>query len=86
MRPACLPSAKPPLAEIRELALRLGQSDCDAIAQVGTALPVVDLLEELELACRKPIVACNAAVYWQALRAAGITDAVPGYGHLLGTA
>ncbi len=74
-----------PLSDIRELALRLGESDCDAIAQVGTALPVVDLLEALERECGKPIIACNAAVYWQTLRAAGISDLVPGYGHLLGT-
>ena len=74
-----------PLSQIRELALQLGESDCDAVAQVGTALPLVDLLEELERDCGKPIIACNAAVYWQTLRAAGIADAVKGFGHLLGT-
>jgi len=31
----------------------------------------------------KKIIACNAAVYWQALRAANINEAVGGYGFLL---
>ncbi len=72
-----------PLAQIRDLARSLAESDCDAIAQVGTALPVVGLLDELEHETGKTIVACNAAVYWQTLRAAGIDEAVTGYGRLL---
>lgn len=72
-----------PVQQIREVVSELGKSNCDAIAQVGTALPVVDLIEEFEQETGKAIVACNAAVYWQSLRAAGIQDAVQGYGHLL---
>jgi len=72
-----------PLQQIRELIRQLADSDCDAIAQVGTALPVVGLIEELEQETGKPIIACNAAVYWQTLRAAGVTDAVTGFGNLL---
>ena len=52
--------------------------------------PVIDrvdrymaLIEELEAELGRPIVACNAAVYWQALRAAGIDDRFAGYGRLL---
>jgi len=72
-----------PLQQIRELVGELAKSNCDVIAQVGTALPVVGLIEALENETGKAIVACNAAVYWQALRAAGITDSVQGYGKLL---
>jgi maleate isomerase len=72
-----------PLQQIRDLLLELAATDCDAIAQIGTALPVVGLVEELEQATGKTIIACNAAVYWQTLRAAGIDDEVPGYGYLL---
>lgn len=72
-----------PLSQIRDLARRLAESDCDAIAQIGTALPMVGLIDELERETGKPIVACNAALYWQALRASGINDSVPGYGRLL---
>lgn len=72
-----------PLEQIRELVKKLAASDCDAIAQVGTALPVVGLLDELESETGKTIIACNAAVYWQALRAIGVDDSLPGYGRLL---
>jgi len=72
-----------PLAQIRAVISELAESKCDAIAQIGTALPVVDLIEELERETGKAIVACNAAVYWQSLRAAQINDAVQGYGKLL---
>ena len=72
-----------PLEDIRRVFREVAQADCDAILQVGTALPVVAMIEELEADLGKPVVACNAAVYWQALRGIGITDAVPGYGQLL---
>ncbi len=72
-----------PLEQIRQVIQRLAESDCDAIAQIGTALPVVGLVEEMEKETGKSIVACNAAVYWQTLRKAGISDSIPGYGRLL---
>lgn len=59
------------------------EADCDAIVQIGTALPVVALIAEIERETGKPLVACNAAVYWQTLRAIGITDPIRGYGSLL---
>jgi len=71
-----------PLDKIREVFAEVAASDCDVILQVGTALPVVAMLEDLENELGKPIVACNAAVYWQTLRAAGITDSIMGYGRL----
>ncbi|MBO9452490.1 hypothetical protein J7426_19615 [Tropicibacter sp. R16_0] len=83
----CAPSlpeiCETPLDDIRAVFARVARSDCDAILQVGTALPVVSLIEELETEHGKPIVACNAAVYWQTLRTIGVTDAVPGFGTLL---
>jgi maleate isomerase len=72
-----------PLSDIRDVFASVAASDCDVILQVGTALPVVALIAELEDAHGKPIVACNAAVYWQTLRAIGITDPVRGFGRLL---
>lgn len=72
-----------PLSDIRDVFAEVAASECDVILQVGTALPVVALIAELEATHGKPIVACNAAVYWQALRQIGISDPVPGYGQLL---
>jgi len=71
-----------PLDEVRAVFRHVAKADCDAILQVGTALPVTALIEDLETELGKPIVACNAAVYWQTLRAAGLTDDVAGYGRL----
>ena len=81
---ATLPAiCETPLEAIRSVFHDVARSDCDAVLQVGTALPVVALLDELESEIDKPIVACNAAVYWQTLRAAGIADRIAGFGRLL---
>jgi maleate isomerase len=72
-----------PLDQIIDLIRELSKTDCDAIAQIGTALPVVDLIEALESETGKSIIACNAAVYWQTLRTIGITDPIAGFGRLL---
>ena len=42
----------------------------------------MSLIAELEAEHGKPVIACNAAVYWQALRMAGIDDQFGGYGRL----
>ena len=73
-----------PLEEIRAVVRQVAESPCDAILQVGTALPVVAMIEEPGTGdCGRPLVACNAAVYWQALRAAGLDDRLQGFGRLL---
>ena len=71
-----------PLDDIRQVFAEVAETPCDAILQVGTALPVVALIDELEAAHGRPIVACNAAVYWQTLRSIGIDDRVAGFGRL----
>ena len=71
-----------PIEDIQRVFREVAESDCDAILQVGTALPVVALIGELEAELGKPIVACNAAVYWQTLRGIGIDDKIQGYGRL----
>lgn len=70
------------IAEITAVFDAVAEADCEAILQVGTALPVVAILAELEARYQKPIIACNAAVYWKTLRMAGIKDQFTGYGHL----
>ncbi len=69
--------------EIRGVFAAAMHPEADAILQLGTALPVVDLVADLEAQLGKTIVACNAALYWQALRESGITDSVEGFGRLL---
>lgn len=69
--------------DIRSVFAEVAATNCDVILQVGTALPVAAVIAELEALHGKPIVACNVAVYWQALRSINITDPIPGYGTLL---
>lgn len=61
---------------------RIAATDADTLVQVGTGLPVIDLVDELEGRLGRPIVACNAASYWQALRESGIHDRLEGVGQL----
>ncbi|WP_120501402.1 hypothetical protein [Roseovarius sp. EL26] len=72
-----------PADDIRHVFAEVAATECDVILQVGTALPVVAMIADLEATHGKPIVACNAAVYWQTLRGIGITDPILGYGQLL---
>jgi len=71
------------LADIRNVFAAVASDEIDAILQVGTALPFVALIGELEARHNKPIVACNAALYWHTLRTLGIKESVPGFGTLL---
>ena len=71
-----------PLADIRRVFHQVAESDCEAILQVGTALPVVAMIAALEAETGKPVVACNAALYWQTLRGLGIEDRFGGFGRL----
>lgn len=55
----------------------------EALALVGTGLPALGILEETERELGLPLVACNVAGYWQALRRLGLSDPVEGAGRLL---
>ncbi len=72
-----------PLSDIRAAFAAVDGPEVEALVQVGTGLPVVGLIDELERAREKPVVACNAASYWQALRAVGLEDRKRGFGALL---
>ena len=69
--------------EVMALFAEAENEDVEAFAQVGTGLPVVHLIESIESNYDKPVVASNAAVFWQALRESGIEDAIEGAGRLL---
>ena len=67
---------------LRDIALAMNSDDIDAFVQVGTNLSMVKLCLELQAELAKPFVAINAATYWHALRAVGITDQFGGHGPL----
>ncbi|KAI3596433.1 arylmalonate decarboxylase [Cupriavidus necator H850] len=57
--------------------------DVDALVQVGTNLAMASLAGQVERELSKPVLAINTAIYWQALRSAGINDQIAGFGSLL---
>jgi len=68
---------------IRDCLAALDGDHVDAILQVGTNLSAARLAAAAELWLGKPVIAINTAIYWQALRSAGITDKIAGFGRLL---
>jgi len=69
--------------QLRDALHALDGDDIDGLVQVGTNLAMARLAGEAETWLRKPVVAINTAIYWNALREAGITDRVTGFGSLL---
>jgi maleate cis-trans isomerase len=55
----------------------------EAVLISGTGLPTAGIIERLERDLGKPVVTSQQASLWRALRMAGITDAVAGFGRLL---
>jgi maleate isomerase len=51
--------------------------------QLGTNLPMARLAAVAEFWLDKPVIAVNTALYWHALRRAGIMDRIEGFGALL---
>lgn len=68
---------------LRDTLIELDGDDIDALIQVGTNLSMAKLAASAETWLGKPVIAINTAIYWHALRSAGLTDQMPGYGRLL---
>ncbi len=56
----------------------------DAIVQTGAGFRMMQVIDAVEGATGKPVVASDAALYWAMLKHLGL-PAAPGYGHLLST-
>ena len=67
-----------------ELARQVDSPAAQAVLLSGVGLPTVTVLERLERELGKPVISSAAAMMWNALRAAGVGDAVTGFGSLLG--
>jgi len=61
----------------------LNGDDVEAVVQVGTNLPAVDLCAQAERWFGKPVLAINAVTYWDALRRSGVEDRIYGHGSVL---
>jgi len=70
-------------SQLRDALLELDGDDIDGLVQVGTNLAMARLAGQAEIWLKKPVVAINTAIYWHALRGAGITDSMSGFGSLM---
>lgn len=68
---------------LRDALLELDGDDIDGLVQVGTNLAMAHLAGSAAIWMRRPVLAINTAIYWHALRSAGIDDRVAGFGPLL---
>jgi maleate isomerase len=75
--------AKTPVAEIEQCFQEANDDQAEAIVQIGGGLACLGLVAKLEQVLQKPVITCNGACYWQALRATGIEDSISGFGTLL---
>mmetsp|Transcript_12966 Transcript_12966/g.36965 ORF Transcript_12966/g.36965 Transcript_12966/m.36965 type:complete len:273 (+) Transcript_12966:91-909(+) len=68
--------------ELRAHMCKLDGPDVEALVQVGTNRSMVALCARLEVELRKPVLAINAATYWQAVRSLGIQEKIKGFGRV----
>lgn len=70
-------------SEVVDALKQLAAAPADVIVQPGTNLATASLAAEACHWIGKPVIACNTATYWRALRELGIEDRVSGFGPLL---
>lgn len=72
------------LASLRAAALELGREpNVDAVFVSCTNLRLIEYVEDLEAELGKPVTSSNHAMAWHALRLAGYSEPVPGFGRLM---
>ena len=66
-----------------ETLIKLNISDADALFISCTALPVLEILDEVEKKIGKTVLSSNQTLIWDTLRSVGYKSSVQGYGKLL---
>jgi len=65
------------------LARRIDVPQAQAVFLSGVGMPTLATLEKMERDLGKPVVSAAAAMMWNALRVAGVSEPIPGFGRLL---
>ena len=66
-----------------ETLIKLNASNADALFVSCTALPVLEILEEVEKKIKKIVLSSNQTLVWDAIRSVGYKFPIEGYGKLL---
>ena len=65
-----------------ETLIKLDIKDADALFVSCTALPVLEVLEEVETRIKKLVLSSNQTLIWDTIRSVGYKSPVEGYGKL----
>jgi maleate isomerase len=81
--PTATAIAEVPPRQVAEACREVAVDGVEAIIQVGTNLSALRLADTCESWLGVPMIAINAAIWWSALRRAGLPDVLDGFGPLL---
>ena len=68
---------------LSEILTKININDADALFVSCTALPALEIIEEVEKKINKPVFSSNQTLIWDTLRSSGYKSPVAGYGKLL---
>ena len=68
---------------LAEILTKLDIQDSDALFVSCTALPALEILDEVEQKINKPVFSSNQTLIWDTIRSAGYKNSIMGYGKLL---
>ena len=68
---------------LSEILTKLNIRDADALFVSCTALPALEILDEVEKKINKPVFSSNQTLIWDTIRSVGYKYSVEGYGKLL---
>ena len=70
---------------LSEILTNLNINDADALFVSCTALPALEILDEVEKKINKPVFSSNQTLIWDTIRSVGYKNSIMGYGELLRT-
>ena len=62
---------------------KLDINDADALFISCTALPALEILDDVEKKIKKPVFSSNQTLIWDTIRSVGYQSSIEGYGKLL---
>jgi len=68
---------------LSEILTKLNINDADALFVSCTALPALEILDDVEKKINKPVFSSNQTLIWDTIRSVGYKSSVEGYGKLL---
>ena len=68
---------------LSEILIQLDINNADALFVSCTALPALEILEEVEKKINKPVFSSNQTLIWDTVRSTGYKNSITGYGKLL---